>query len=437
MFRWVAVLVALSVPRITAASPTEIFGFGSRHSARAGAASASANDFAAGYYNPAGLAFSRGKQLTFGVLGMASNLRANDERHPLGEPMGAVIGASAPAPLGGPLADRVFVSIGLFILPGSVVRIVAHFPDEPFFPYYDNRPERLVVLPTVAVRVHDKVAVGATVNFLGTLRGQVSAADGPTRGLDARVDEEVPPVARLNAGVRVRATDALDLAFTFRQRFEVHFETYARTTVAGQPINLDIGAYSLFSPTQLVLGAAWRHGPGLLSLDLAWADWSAYPGPFVQVTSQLPLLDPFAGQLPDVPYRDTFAARAGAELDLGAWALRGGYAFESSPIPAEQHGVTNLLDGPKHTVALGAGWLWLRAGGKKYVRVDLHAQAQLVGAREMDKEIVAGDDDYEPFDGLRDEDDSTDGVQISNPGYPTIESGGQVYSGGFTVELGF
>ena len=45
------------------------------------------------------------------------------------------------------------------------------------------------------------------------------------------------------------------------------------------------------------------------------------------------------------------------------------------------------------------------------------------------------------FDGLRDEvvDDpgepATLGAQISNPGYPTLTSGGQVFSAGVTVEV--
>ena len=45
-------------------------------------------------------------------------------------------------------------------------------------------------------------------------------------------------------------------------------------------------------------------------------------------------------------------------------------------------------------------------------------------------------------DGLRDEvtddpqDPATQGAQISNPGYPRLDSGGQVFSGGATLEVG-
>ena len=39
-------------------------------------------------------------------------------------------------------------------------------------------------------------------------------------------------------------------------------------------------------------------------------------------------------------------------------------------------------------------------------------------------------DEPAPFDALRDESTDDPGVQISNPGYPSIRSGGQVVSGG-------
>ena len=40
--------------------------------------SATVDDFAAGHYNPAGLAFGSGKRFSFGLLGAAANLKIND-----------------------------------------------------------------------------------------------------------------------------------------------------------------------------------------------------------------------------------------------------------------------------------------------------------------------------------------------------------------------
>src|SRR5262249_2506892 len=56
----VIVVSAAVAARRAAASPVEVFGFGPRHGALAGAGVASTDDFAAVYYNPAGLALGTG-----------------------------------------------------------------------------------------------------------------------------------------------------------------------------------------------------------------------------------------------------------------------------------------------------------------------------------------------------------------------------------------
>ena len=425
----------------SAASPLDVFGVGSRHAAQAGAGVAAVDDAAAPLVNPAGLARA-GKRFTVGALGAFANLSINERRTGLTEPVGGLLALTAPAPLGGPLAGRVHVGLAMFVLPGSLARIVAHFPDEPFYPYYQGRTERMVILPAIAARVRDDLAIGVGANFLAGLGGGLSASEGATRAIEARVDEQVPSVARLIAGVTWSPRADLRLGLAVRQRFEVPFATVARTEVAGEPIDLDLAASGQFSPAQATLGLTWSGAGAHASLDVTYARWSTYPGPFVAVKSALPLVGPLAAALPSVPWHDTLAVRAGGELERGAIVLRGGYGFETSPVPDQQPGVTNLLDGPKHTIGLGLGWRWPGALGGKGVRLDVHAQAQLVGARRLRKELLATGEDGDPFDGLRDEvvDDpnepATLGAQVSNPGYPSITSGGQVFSGGVTLEVG-
>lgn len=449
--RCAALFTALGVLCFTpaaAASPVELFGFGSHHAGRMGAVAADATDFAATYYNPAGLGFADTKRFTIGVLASASNLQVNGERQSVSEPFGLVLGANAPAPLGGPLKDRLFVGVGLYLLPRTATQVIAHFPDEPFFPYYDNRTQRVVLLPGVAVRITDDLTVGAAANALATLSGSIRASEGATRAVEARIDEKIPTVARLNAGLRYRAPFAPGLSFAaaYRQEFSIPFQTVAETSVAGEPINISIAADGVYTPTQYIAGTSYRRGHNQVGLDLTWSRWSGYGGPFVTVRSELPLVGPLAGELPDVPFKDTIGVRVGGQvLATGAAnyrvLLRGGYGFETSPVPANQAGVTNLLDGYKNTVSLGLGielphWL-----GKHTVRIDVHAAAQLVGTRTMSKQIIDGGADYDPYAGLRDEvtDDpaapETQGAQISNPGYPNIRSEGQMFSGGFTVEI--
>jgi long-chain fatty acid transport protein len=444
-------LYLLLVAAPARANPVEVFGFGSRQAGLGGAVSARVDDFSAVYYNPAGLAASGRKRVSFGFLGAASHLAINDRGYDLSEPFGFTVGATAPAPLGGPLANRLFVGVGLYMLPTTMVRVIARLPSEPFYPWYDNRTQRIVILPGLAWRVNERFNLGLAADVLAGVGGQVVAGEGPTRALDARLDAEIPTNMALHAGFQGKLADTLTIAFAYRQEFGVPFTVLSKTTVAGEPIDLAIRAKGLFTPDTFVLGFAWMSDVVHLSLDGQWALWSSYPGPFVVVDSALPLVGPLSGVLPEVPWKDTFGARLGVEKVLGldgggSWALRGGYGFETSPVPAQQPGVTNLLDGNKHTISLGLGWRVPFGEAKpgeprKHLRIDLHAQAQLVGSRTLRKTVAGADEMPAPFDALRDEvvDDpgepSTLGIQVSNPGYPSIRSGGEVFSGGLSMEL--
>ncbi len=428
------------------ANPVEVFGFGSEHAAKVGAAAATVEDFAAGYYNPAGIAFAPRKTVSAGILSFASNLEVQGERQPISDSFGVLLGATAPAPLGGALENLVHVGIGMYVPPQTIVRVIARFPDEPLFPYYDNRTQRMVLLPTLALRPHRDLALGVAVNYLATLSGAVDAREGATRGIEARVDEEIPAIARVNAGIawRVAALDGLQLAATFRQKFDIPFRTNARVQVAGEPIAVDIAASGVFTPTQLVGAIAWRGTSVTANLDVTWSNWSSYDGPFVTVRSELPLVGPLVAELPRVPFSDTIAARFGGEarraIGTSELAFRAGYGFETSAFPAEQSGVTNLFDGFKHFVGAGIG---LRLAAAQPVRIDVHVQAHLVGERTFEKRISGEGEERDPFTSLRDEleddpaDPNTAGAQISNPGYPSITGGGQVFSAGVTMGVEF
>jgi hypothetical protein len=201
------------------------------------------------------------------------------------------------------------------------------------------------------------------------------------------------------------------------------------TIVAGEIIDLDIAIAGLFAPHQLVAGAAWTRGHHVVSVDARYARWSDYRGPFVRVSSVLPLVGDVPALSPRVPFSDTYGVRAGVESQIAGIVVRGGAGYETSAVPAQQGGVTNLLDGPRETLALGAGRVFGR------VRIDAHVQLQIVQSRKIEKVLDNGMAPYDPFTSLRDEDRDTPGLQITNPGFPGIAGGGQVLSGGMTLAV--
>ena len=424
VLRVLATLAALSGS--AAASPFEVLGLTSRHAGQANAGVASVDDAAALYYNPAGLAAHPGGDVSIGIIAGYAHLERGD---PLEDPGGAQLAIRTPLPIRGSLHDRIFVGIALHLLPHDVAHILAPAPDQPYYPYYGDRMSRIVVLPGAAVRF-GRLAVGVSVDVLGGLVGSLSATEGATRAIDASADEQIPGVARAIVGATWQATPCVRVGAVFRNRFEVPFSTSAHTIVAGEPIDLAVSASGQFTPHQLVVGGAWSRGAHAISVDARYARWSDYPGPYVVVASTLPLVGEVPALSPRVPFEDSYGARIGIESRFGTWIARGGYGFETSAVPAQQTGVTNLLDGPRHTFALGVGRTWGR------MRVDAHVQLHYVQRRAIEKLLDDGVGTYDPFTRLRDEDVDAPGLQITNPGFPGIASGGEVLSGGVTMAVG-
>jgi long-subunit fatty acid transport protein len=431
------------------ASTADAVGLGEVESAVAGASAARVHDFSAGHYDPAGLTLADRPQATIGVTGLGAQLkiRSPDLTRTTGiaDPLGIVIGAATPIPFVGALKNRLYLGIALYLVPDAVVRVISHRPEEPFYPLYDNRTQRLIVLPALAVRLPYGLSLGIGFNYLAGLDGRVTATEGAARAVEARLDEQIVSHLAVNAGIRWQATPRLALAAVYRQRFSVPFRTVSNNTVAAQAIDISVDAEGLFTPHEVVLGAAVQLRPHtVLSLDVEWQHWSEYQGPYVTVSSDLPLVGTIAAQPPKVAFTDAAALRLGAEWSRPVarsteLTVRGGYAFISSPVPAEQSGVTNLLDGHRHRLAVGLGVH--RAFSAASVRLDAHGQLEALQPVTMKKRFARPGDPPDPAHALSDEiaDDpqkpASLGLQTSNPGYPSIGSGGFVWAAGVQLTV--
>jgi hypothetical protein len=386
-----ALFALVALERAATASAADVFGLGSDEAALCGASSARVHGFAAGYYDPAGLTGTERPEGSFGVLGFGAALRSQSggatAHYGMTDPVGILVGAATPVPFTGWLARRLWVGLALYILPDAIARVIAHRPEEPFFPLYDNRTQRLVVLPALAVRIVNGLSLGIGFNYLAGLSGHVSSSEGATRAPEARVDEALFSTLAVNLGARWQVRPRLALALVYRQQFSVPFRTISRNLVAGQPIDVNVDAEGLYAPHQLVAGAAFALAPVMLSLDVGWSRWSDWRGPYVAVSSELPLVGAISASPPRLDYNDTASVRLGVEWSRRAGEratvlVRSGYGFESSPIPASQP-ASNLLDGDKHRLAAGAG---VRFGlGGHAVRLDAHGQLDLLQPRTLAK----------------------------------------------------
>src|SRR5207249_104858 len=120
-------------PRAAAASPLELFGFGGRSPALAGAGAADAESYEATYLDPAGLASVRRQHVAFGYQLGDIQLDIDGHRQPTDRPIARVIGAALPIPLGGGWAGRVGLGLGFVAPRGTIARVQAPLPGRPFF----------------------------------------------------------------------------------------------------------------------------------------------------------------------------------------------------------------------------------------------------------------------------------------------------------------
>src|SRR4029079_5814621 len=181
--------------------------FGREGVAAVNARAARATDGTATFYNPGGLALGRGVELSVAPMLGFSTLSAQHSRIPLEDPFGVALAFAATIPLDGPLHDRIRVGFGAYFLPTGVLHLLARPTEQPLFPYYDNRTQRLILLPALSVRLADRLAIGVGANIVGGRNGPAAPKPGASGAPESRIDVEANTIVALNLGVRFDPTD--------------------------------------------------------------------------------------------------------------------------------------------------------------------------------------------------------------------------------------
>jgi long-chain fatty acid transport protein len=435
MTRGAAIAIVLLAARAEASVP-DVFGFGSEATAQGGAVAASASGFEAVHYNPAALSAGRGNSVALGWMGYASQLEIRQGSAAIAEPQGLLLGLTRSIALWG-RGNGLRLGAGFYVLPDTIVRVLTTFPDEPQYPWFHNRTQRLVVLPGAALRVTDALSVGVAANVFAGLSGPASATDGPTRAIETSVAEEIFLRTSFVAGARLLVHPEVAWAIAWRHEFFVPYAIQTSNLVGGSSLDIDVEAIGLYTPSELVVGTAWTPPGWTVGLDFTWKAWSGNDRNFVLVESRLPGIGALDPGLPPSPFRDSFDLRLGGERELplgdgDSAFLRAGAWFEPTPV-LPQTGRTNLLDGDHLVGSIGAG-VRLADLLEVPLRVDVHGQWHEILPRTYRKRLHARSDD--PW-ALADErpGEGDPGLQVSNPGYPSIEAGGRVLSAGCVVTL--
>jgi long-chain fatty acid transport protein len=416
--RGAAILAAILVtaaPRAAGASPLELFGFGARSPAMAGTGVASSDGYESVYLNPAGLARVPGKKATIGLVAGDFRLEMDGEDTGTQSAQGLVIGGEFPLPLGGSMKDRVGFGFGFWVPGVALNRARAPYPGTPTFTLLENRSHVIALQISTGVKLKERVDVGAGVIALAVLRGGIHVSTDSAGRFTTTSEQQLLTRLAPVAGVRWKKSDRLDLGAVLRWVSRSDYDIAVTTDIGDVvPIQLPpirIAGNAQYDPLTIAAEAAWRQRPNLLlSGQLQWQHWSAFP---------LPTLNPVEGTpRQEAPgFHDTVVPRAGIEwihragkLDL---AVRGGAAFVMSPAK-EARGRQSFLDNHRTVGTVGLGLAVVRS--RVPFTVDVWFQHHYLIPRRHEKDASVFDPGEEiPFD--------------------VLDTKGQVLVGGFCMGL--
>ena len=409
-----AVVVASAQVR---ANPDETFAASARAGGMAGAMAAAAASYDACHHNPAALSRLQGPEAGLGVLVYRPFLRINGADAAANRTRALEsVGFATPVPLGRGLGDILFLGIEAKV-PGLSLYSIRSVPvTEPHFPFLQDRNRRLVLNVALAVRLHRILAIGAGFSLLPDVAGDVRvdfAGGGDRSYTFVDVTAHLSP----NVGILVQPHRSWSFALVWRGANRTRLSIPTSVDVSKiPPIRLDVRSPEYWTPHQITLGVAWQVAPVLLDLDVTYAFYRD----FEQASPTVVLYDSQGSvsktnAVADPGFHDTIAVRAGVEWRIaeGPFLLRAGFAFQQSPVPA-QHRESNLLDAHRFTGAIGAG-LDVAAAGGPPLMLDVHLAWTGLAGNHDEKLVVAP----------------------SNPGYPSIRSGGGVFSAALDCKVRF
>lgn len=406
---FVAIAIALAWPSVAGASPEDIYGWGPRSTAMAGAGAACSSSADAAYTNPALLARVRRNELTIGFSGAAFDLHAGGAGLPgrvsAAPAKGYTVGVAVPIPFGGVLKDRVAAGLAGYTPTDVLSRVSILYPETPEYSLLPDRSQVLAVRLGVGADIGWGVRVGAGVGVLAELLGNITVAN--TAGtVGANVDTQLIATYAPTFGAAWdlpfdRAPDGRTrwrLGATWRGSLEAPFTV---TVDASKLSTLDLPLFNIagvpqYDPEETVLEIAREDGGWTFAAGLTWKRWSQYPGVF-EPTIVCPagqtcnLLSP-----PQIAFSDTFVPRAGAErrVELArgmALTARAGFLLEPTPVPSslpsslaydttahvDAAAPTRFFDATRYVFTLGGG---ADFGDMLPLSIDFYAQYHVLAA---------------------------------------------------------
>ncbi len=347
-----------------AASPEDLFGYGSRTSAMGATGTAHAVGYESAWHNPALAHAIRENKLTLGYGGAVFALDAVGpglrSRVPTVPAKGFFIGGELPLPFGGRLRDRVGIALAFYTPSDVIVRGRVRHPARPQFPLLGDRAQSLTVRAGLGVDVGRGIKLGLGFAALAEVEGTVVAAADVTGRVGTRVEDQVVATYAPVLGATYDLPGKLRVGLVYRGTLEARFAVVVDgTKLSSIAIPLfNISGIAQYDPAQVAIELARVEPWSVLAIQLVYKRWSDFPG-VLEPTVVCSEGGPGAcGLLPAaIPWRDTVAVRIGAEQGFEPMHgmtlhVRGGGFLETSALPATLPGSAAFEVSSKSIVSL-------------------------------------------------------------------------------------
>lgn len=349
----------------------DVYGMGARGIAMGGAHAAATDDYSATFYNPAALA--RHRRITFGAGFMFTQPALNVTQAPGDSETEAVLPGSFSGfhigwvvPFSGVFDNKLAVGVAFYVPTINLVRAEALDPQTPQFYMYQNLPDQLMLLTSIAYEPVHWFRFGIGVQILADVFGEAAfRLDIVNNEFErSELTVELLPSAAMTAGLHFEPIqDRLRIGVTYRQEHGLQFGLPAEIVAEDVlRLGLEVAGSVLYTPHQINTGVSYTwHSIGLTaSVELDVALWSLAPDPSPSVGIDLGggLLDAFGlgealdigKDLPpiDLKFRNTVTPRVGLDYRPLDWfSTQLGYFYRPTPAPRAQ-GPFNYLDNDVH-----------------------------------------------------------------------------------------
>ncbi len=312
------------------------------------------------YFNPAGMTYLPGINISGGVTAIKPNFKFGNNdgsTGPSGLPIGTSNGGNAGkwgflpnAYASWQLNPDWYVGLGI----GAPFGLTTHYDDDWLGRYHSTKfaIESININPSVAYKVNDQLSLGVGVNWMrldADYRRAVPLGPGvPDLGARVKMHDSA---WGWNAGLIYELTPATRIGLSYRSTVKI--KAHGHTTLSGNvppgfPTSANANATvklpdtAIFSVTHQ-LDDQWQ-----LLADVSWTGWSSIKSLDIKN-------DSLEGDSLALRFRDARRVALGANYRYNQqWTFRGGVAWDQTPIRNAEYRPTSLPDNDRYWVSLGA-----------------------------------------------------------------------------------